>query len=134
MAPRVVDRRRRPLAQRRDRRRRPWDERIKLMPVLRTTMRVPGGDAVQHVYRRTRHGRGRDHQRLARAVRRRARRARHAHTLEDRLVGVDSRAAIITARGPSRWAANSYGSTERIVTEGHAREGPFPPLANRGRA
>ena len=107
--------------------------RVDHMPVLRTAMRVPGGDAVQHVYG------ARDMAVVeitndspapfvvALVVHGAARLA-----LEDRLIGVDGRPAVITARGPSRWAAEFDGSTERIVTEGLAREGPFPPLANRG--
>jgi hypothetical protein len=106
--------------------------RVERMPVFRTAMRVPGGDAVQHVYG------ARDVAVVeiandspapfvvALVVQGAARLG-----LEDRVIGVDGRPAIITARGPSRWAAEFDGSTERVVTDGRAREGPFPPVANR---
>ena len=107
--------------------------RVENMPVFRTAMRVPGGDAVQHVYG------ARDVAVVevtndspapfvvAFVVQGAARLG-----LDDRVIGVDGRPAIITARGPSRWAAEIDGSTERVVMDGLAREGPFLPLANRG--
>ena len=108
--------------------------RVGNMPVFRTAMRVPGGDAVQHVYG------ARDLAVvaitndspapfvIALVVHGAARLG-----LEDRVIGIDGRPAVITARGPSRWAAEFDGSTERVVTDGLAREGAFPAIANRAR-
>ena len=98
------------------------------MPVFRTAMRVPGGDAVQHVY-----GAGdlavveitNDSPApfvVALVVHGAARLG-----LEDRVIGVDGRPAVITARGPSRWAAELDGTTEQVVMSGQAHEGPFRP-------
>ena len=107
--------------------------RVDNMPVFRTAMRIPGGDAVQHVYG------VRDLAVVeitndspapfvvALVVQGAARLG-----LEERGIGVDGRPAIITARGSSRWAVELDGSTERVVTSGHAHEGPFPPRFDRG--
>ncbi len=106
--------------------------RVDDMPVFRTAMRVPGGDAVQHVYG------ARDLAVVeitndspapfvvALVVHGAARLG-----LEDRVIGVDGRPAVITARGPSRWAAELDGSTEQVVMSGQAHEGPFRPVTSR---
>ena len=109
--------------------------RVDDMPVFRTAMRVPGGDAVQHVY-----GAGdlavveitNDSPApfvVALVVHGAARLG-----LEDRVIGVDGRPAVITARGPSRWAAELDGTTEQVVMSGQAHEGPFRPVTSRGGA
>jgi hypothetical protein len=106
--------------------------RVDDMPVFRTAMRVPGGDAVQHVC-----GAGElavveitnDSPApfvVALVVHGAARLG-----LEDRVIGVDGRPAVITARGPSRWAAELDGTTEQVVMSGQAHEGPFRPVTSR---
>ena len=106
--------------------------RVGNMPVLRTAMRIPGGDAVQYVYGAPD---------LAVVEIRNESPAPFVVALvvedaarvglADRVVGVDGRAAIMTARGPSRWSVESDGSTERVVTSGQASEGTFAPRADR---
>jgi hypothetical protein len=107
--------------------------RVGNMPVVRTAMRVPGGDAVQHVYG------ARDVAAVeitndspapfvvALVVEGAAQVA-----LDGRVVVVDGRAAFLTPRAPARWAATTDGSTERVVTSGQASDGIFPPRTDRG--
>lgn len=102
------------------------------MPVIRTAMRVPGGDAVQHVY-----GAGDvavveiSNESPAPFVVALVVGGAARVALEDRVLVVDGRAAVITPRGPSRWSVDTDGSTERVVTSGQASEGSFPPRSDR---
>src|SRR5262249_7773310 len=107
--------------------------RIDAMPVLRTAMRVPGGDAVQHVFG------ARDVAVVdvtndspvpfvvALVVAGAA-----GVALHDTAVVVAGRPALRVAREPSRWAVGADGSTERVVASGRASSGPFPARADRG--
>jgi hypothetical protein len=52
--------------------------------------------------------------------------------VEERVVVVDGRPALVTTRPPARWAADALGGTEGLVTSGQASSAPFPPRADRG--
>jgi len=108
------------------------------VPVVRTAMRVPGGDAVQHAY-----GVGRpagtivveftNESALPFVV---ALVVRDAHrvTLDGARLDVDGQAALRLPRPPSRWAATTDATTEAVVTAGDARDDPWAaPVDRRGR-
>ena len=101
------------------------------MPVVQTSMRVPGGDAVQRVVRRA----GGDVGEVAVVeiandspapfVAALVVRGASALDLDGASVWADGRSAIRTPRPPSRWAASVDGSTEATVASGAASDGPF---------
>jgi hypothetical protein len=107
--------------------------RLASMPVVRTAMRVPGGDAVQTVY-----GAGglvvveianeSPAPFVVALVVAGAARA----DLDGAVVYLDGRPAVVTERAPSRWAAAVDGSVESVVTAGLATDAPFTPRADRG--
>jgi hypothetical protein len=109
---------------------------VDAVPVVRTAIRVPGGDAVQHVYAVG----GPDRVVidvanespvpfvLALVVR-----GAERLTLDDGALTIDRDAAVlVTTRAPSRWAASRDATTEEAVTSGAARDTPFVPLRDRG--
>jgi hypothetical protein len=107
------------------------------MPVVQTSMRVPGGNAVQRVY-------GVPGPEGAVAVLEIANESpapfvvalvvNGARTvdLQDSAVAVDGRIAMRAARPPSRWAISADGRTREIVTSGGASDASFAPRADRG--
>ncbi len=101
------------------------------MPVVQTSMRVPGGDAVQRVYGAPASDVGEvavveiANESPAPFVVALVVRGASALDLDGATVWADGRAAIRTHRPPSRWAANVDGSTEETVTSGAATDGPF---------
>ena len=103
------------------------------VPVVRTAVRVPGGDAVQHAY-----AVGGDIAVvdvanespmpfvLALVVRGAGDIAADGAT-----VRVDGRPALVTPAPPSRWAIGEVGTTEEVVRGGGAVSGPAPPRHER---
>ena len=105
------------------------------VPVVRTALRVPGGDAVVRAYA-VPDADGTIALDIANEsaapfvvalVVQQARRV----ALTDELVTVDERPGIMLARPPSRWAVAVARSTDVEVCGGAAREGPFPPTRDR---
>lgn len=104
-------------------------------PVVRTAVRVPGGDAVAYAAAVPDEGGTLvlevanesgapfvvafvvQHARIVR--------------LDDHIVSVDDRPGIVLPRAPSRWSVAVGRSTDVEVCGGAAREGPFPPTRNR---
>jgi hypothetical protein len=107
--------------------------RLANMPVVRTAMRVPGGDAVQTVY-----GAGgvvvveianeSPAPFVAALVVTGAARA----DLDGSVAYLDGRPAVVTGRAPARWAAAADGTVESVVAAGLATDAPFTPCADRG--
>jgi hypothetical protein len=104
------------------------------MPVVRTSMRVPGGDAVQTVYG------GSPSSTVVEIANESpapfvatlvVRGAAHV-ALDDTTVYVDDRVGVVGARAPQLWAASTDGSTARAVTTGGAQREPFTPRRDRG--
>jgi hypothetical protein len=107
--------------------------RVDHLPVLRTAMRIPGGDALEHVY-------GAEHAALVEITNESpapfvaalvVEGAKYV-ALDGATLVVDGRPAIVTPRPPSRWAVSVDGSTERVVTSGQASEDRFAPRVDRG--
>jgi hypothetical protein len=107
------------------------------VPVVRSAIRVPGGDAVQHVYAVG----GPDlvvidveNASPAPFVLALVVRGAERLTLDDGAVTIDrDGGVIVTARGPSRWAATRDDTTEEAVTSGAATDAPFAPIRDRRR-
>jgi hypothetical protein len=107
------------------------------MPVVQTSMRVPGGDAVQRVYGAPVPDVGEvavveianesPAPFVVALVVRGANRIDQGATT----VYVDGRSALRTARPPSRWAMAADGTTESMVTSGEASDAPFAPRQDR---
>ena len=104
------------------------------VPVVRTAMRVPGGDAVQHVY-----GTGGPSDLVMIEVTNdspapfvAALVVRDAHRLavDGPTVLVDGRPALRSPRPAPRWAVTA-GSTEATVRDGAASAGPFAARSDR---
>ncbi len=103
------------------------------VPVVRTAMRVPGGDAVQHVY-----GAGPgviavqlENDSPAPFVV--ALVVRHVQRVAVDGATVTFDGASLTLPGPpARWAVTADATTEAVVTSGRAEAGPFEPRADRG--
>jgi hypothetical protein len=108
------------------------------MPVVQTSMRVPGGDAVHRVYGAPVADAGEvavveiANESPAPFVAALVVRGASAVDLGDETAFVDGRSALRTPRPPSRWALAADGSTEEIVTSGAASDAPF--AARRDRA
>ena len=105
------------------------------MPVVRTAMRVPGGDATADVYGLPDAGglvvvELRNDSPAPFVVALVVRGARSI-TLDGATVIVDRRPGLLLPRAPSRWAVTRGGSTDVEVCGGAAREGPFPPTRDR---
>lgn len=109
---------------------------VESMPVIRTAMRVPGGDAVEHTY-----GVGSpagtivveftNESALPFVVALVVRDA-HRATLDDTRLDLDGQPALRLPRPPARWAATTDATTEAVVTTGDARDGPFAAPHDRG--
>jgi len=107
---------------------------VDAVPVVRTALRVPGGDAVEHVY-----GVGGTDDAVIVEVANESPapfvlaltvRGAHQVAVEDTTVLIDGRPALRTVRPARRWAA-AAGSTADVVRSGAASSGPFPPVADR---
>lgn len=103
------------------------------MPVVRTAMRIPGGDAVHEVYGVTGDAVVIDVENASPAPFVLAIVVRGATVVArfDTTVLVDSVPAITALRPPSRWASSSTGALESIVTSGGAHEAEMPVLRDR---
>lgn len=107
-------------------------------PVVRTAMRVPGGDAVHYAYAV---GRSSDtdpavvveieNDSPAPFVVAFVARDVQSIAVDGSIVRVDRRPAIVMPRAPSRWSVATGRSTEFEVLGGAAREGPFPATRDR---
>jgi hypothetical protein len=108
------------------------------MPVVQTSMRVPGGDAVHRVYGAPAPDVGDvavievTNESPAPFVVALVVRGASAVELDGGTVFVDGRRALGTARPPSRWAMAADGSTEDIVVRGGASDATFAPRRDRG--
>lgn len=108
------------------------------MPVVQTSMRVPGGDAMQRVYGAPAGDVGEvavveiANESPAPFVAALVVRGASALDLDGTSVWADGRSAIRTPRPPSRWAASVDGSTEATVVSGAASDGPFAHRQDRG--
>ena len=108
------------------------------MPVVQTSMRVPGGDAVQRVYGAPAGDVGEvavveiTNDSPAPFVAALVVRGAASLDLDAATVFADGRSALRTSRPPSRWAADVDGTTEATVTRGDASDGPFPHRQDRG--
>ena len=108
------------------------------MPVVQTSMRVPGGDAVQRVYAAPAPDTGEvavveiTNESPAPFVVALVVRGAAAVDLGETTVYADGLSALRTARPPSRWAMSADASTEDIVTSGGASDAPFAARHDRG--
>jgi hypothetical protein len=108
------------------------------MPVVQTSMRVPGGDAVQRVYGAPAGDVGEvavveiTNDSAAPFVAALVVRGAASLDLDAATVFADGRSALRTSRPPSRWAASTDGTTEATVTAGDASDGPFAHRQDRG--
>ncbi|HUV09767.1 MAG TPA: hypothetical protein VMX12_02245 [Acidimicrobiia bacterium] len=108
-------------------------------PVVRTAMRIPGGDAVQYVYGIGGSGDADpavvveiENDSPAPFVVAFVARDVQSIAVEGSVVRVDRRPGIVMPRAPSRWSVATGQSTEFEVLGGAAREGPFPATRDRG--
>jgi hypothetical protein len=104
------------------------------MPVVSTSMRVPGGDAVQHVYGASPNATVIEIINESPApfvVALVVRGASHVDTHGTTLF-VDRRPAILCLRPPAMWAMTDNATTAQIVTNGGARDDAFTPRGDRG--
>ena len=107
------------------------------MPVVQTSMRVPGGDAVQRVYGAPVPDVGEvavveiANESPAPFVVALVVRGANRIDQGDTTVYVDGRNALRTTRPPSRWAMAADGTTEEIVTSGAASDAPFAARQDR---
>jgi hypothetical protein len=105
------------------------------VPVVRTALRVPGGDAVARVYAVPDAG-GTivlDAANESAAPFVLALVVQHARRVElgGELVQIDQRPGLVLSRAPSRWSVAVARSTDVEVCGGAAREGPFPATRDR---
>jgi hypothetical protein len=112
--------------------------RIDGMPVIQTAMRVPGGDAVHRAYGAPDGDVGEVavveivNESAAPFVVALVVRGASEIDLAGATAFVDGRSAVRTSRPPPRWAMAVDGTTEDLVTSGHATDAPF--AARRDRA
>jgi hypothetical protein len=108
------------------------------MPVVQTAMRVPGGDAIHHVYGAPVADVGAvavveiTNDSPAPFVAAFVVRGASSLDLDGAAVYADGRRALNTTRPPSRWAASVDGSTADVVTSGAASDAAFAPRRDRG--
>jgi hypothetical protein len=104
------------------------------MPVVATSMRVPGGDAVQQVYGATPDAAVVEivNESPAPFVAALVVRGAASVDTDGATVFVDRRPAILCARPPARWAVTDDVSTVQVVTKGDARDDAFEPRRDRG--
>ncbi len=105
------------------------------VPVVRTAMRVPGGDAVARTYSVPDAGGAiaLDLANESAAPFVVALVVQHARRVEvrDATIMVDQRPGLVLPRAPSRWSVALARSTDVEVCGGTAREGPFPATRDR---
>jgi hypothetical protein len=104
------------------------------MPVVCSSMRVPGGDAVQTVYGGSPSSTVVEVTNESRApfvATLVVRGAAHV-ALDGATIEIDDQAAVVGARPPQLWAVSTDGSTTRVVTTGGAQGGSFPARRDRG--
>jgi hypothetical protein len=101
---------------------------VDFVPVVRTAVRVPGGDAAQHAY-----ALGGDvavvdvaNESPTPFVLALVVRGAGEVELDGATVRVDGRPALVAPRAPARWATTRDGTTEEVVRTGRASSGPFP--------
>jgi hypothetical protein len=104
------------------------------MPVVSTSMRVPSGDAVQHVY-----GGAPDvvvvdiaNESPVPFVLGLVVRGASSVDTDGTTLWVDRRPAIVFGRPAARWAMTNDATTAQIVTGGDARDDVFEPRTDRG--
>ncbi len=104
------------------------------MPVVRTAMRIPGGDAVHEVFGATPDAVLVDVENASPApfVAALVVRGASVIALDDSTVIVDGVPALTAVRPPSRWAAVTDGTLAELVTNGGATDGAVPVLRDRG--
>ncbi len=108
------------------------------MPVVQTSLRVPGGDAVQLVYGAPATDSGAvaevevANESPAPFVLALVVNGASAVDLAGATVFVDGRPGLRTIRPPSRWAMTADGSTRDVVTNGAASDAPFAARRDRG--
>jgi hypothetical protein len=104
------------------------------MPLVRTSMRVPGGDAIHQVYGVTGDAVVVDVENASPApfVVAFVLRGVSGIALDDTTVLVDGIPAVTAVRPPSRWAIGGERPLVEIVTTGNAHDGPMPPRRDRG--
>jgi hypothetical protein len=104
------------------------------MPVVSTSMRVPGGDAVQTVYGGSPSAMVVDvtNESPAPVVATLVVRGAAHVDLDGATILVDDRAGLVGARAPQLWAVAADGSAARAVTTGGAQPGPFTARRDRG--
>jgi hypothetical protein len=104
-------------------------------PVVRTALRVPGGDAVTHVYGAPDAGGlvvvDVANESPAPFVVAFVVRAARSVALAESTVFVDRRPGLILPRAPSRWSVTRGGTTDVEVCGGAARAGAFPATRDR---
>jgi len=108
-------------------------------PVVRTAMRVPGGDAVQFAYGATAPGVPDgtivvefENDSPAPFVVALVVREARAVGVDGTVVHIDRRPGLVMPRPPSRWSVAKGRSTDVEVCSGAAREGAFPSTTDRG--
>jgi hypothetical protein len=108
-------------------------------PVVRTAVRVPGGDAVQYAYGATAPGVPDgtivvefENDSPAPFVVALVMREARAVGIEGSSAYIDRRRALVMPRAPSRWSVAKHHSTDVEVCSGAAREGDFPSTTDRG--
>jgi hypothetical protein len=101
---------------------------VESVPVVRTAVRVPGGDAVQHAY-----AVGGDlavvdvaNESPSPFVLALVVRGARDLAVDGAIVSLDGRPALVTHAPPSRWAVGEVGTTEEVVRSGRAVSGPVP--------
>ena len=104
------------------------------MPVVATSMRVPGGDAVEQVYGGTPDAAVVEIVNDSPAPFVAALVVRGAASIDadGTTVYVDRRPAILCVRPPARWAMTDDASTARVVMDGGACDDAFQPRRDRG--
>lgn len=108
--------------------------RVDGMPVVRTALRVPGGDAVQRVYAT---GDGAivvdvENDSPAPFVLAFVVAAARSVAVDHDVVIVDGLPVLHTPRPARRWAAGSHDAVRDAVVGGAASDGPFPAIRERG--
>jgi hypothetical protein len=104
------------------------------MPVVSTSMRVPGGDAVQHVYGAAPNAAVVEivNESPAPFVAALVVRGASAVDADGTILFVDRRPAILCLRPPARWAMTHDATTAKVVIGGGARDDAFEPRRDRG--
>lgn len=106
---------------------------VDAMPVVRTAIRVPGGDAVQHVFGAAPGATAVEvaNESPAPFVAALVVRGAGAVATDGHRVVVDGRDVVAGPRAPARWAAATDGTTRTAVVSGAAHAGEMPTLRDR---